>query len=74
MGENRRMMPTRFFVGVMVVVCIFLIFATGLSEFFHAPSIVLANVHPAIWWGAATPVSGSFMGVWRLGGSRPSSS
>ena len=74
MGENRRMMPTWFFVGAMVVVYFFLIFAACLYEFFHAPSIVLAIVHPAIWWGAATPVSGSFMGAPGLAGSRPSPS
>jgi hypothetical protein len=73
MGENRRMMPAWSLVGVMVVY-VFLVLAPGLFEFLHAPSIVLANVHPAIWWGAATPVSGSIMEVWRLGGSRPSSS
>jgi hypothetical protein len=36
-----------------------LILATGLYEFSHPPSTVLANLHPAIWWGALLVVIGA---------------
>ena len=58
MSEGHRMVPVWFFVGVILLIYGVLILATGLYEFSHPPATVLANLHPALWWGALLTIVG----------------
>jgi len=58
MSEGRGMIPVWFFVGVILLIYGVLILATGLFEFSHPSSTVLANLHPAVWWGALLTILG----------------
>ncbi|MGD0695900.1 MAG: hypothetical protein ABSB82_13700 [Terriglobia bacterium] len=58
MSEEHRMIPVWFFVGVILLIYGVLILATGVYELWHPPATVLANLHPAIWWGAILTVVG----------------
>ncbi len=58
MSENRHMIPVWFFVGFILLIYGLVILASGIHEFSHPPSTVLANLHPAIWWGALLTVIG----------------
>jgi len=58
MSEQHRMIPVWFFVGVILLIYGVLILATGVYELSHPPATVLANLHPAIWWGAILMVIG----------------
>ena len=54
MDENpkkRHMLPVWFFVGVIVLIYGVLIVLSGVYQIFHPPNTVLANLHPALWWG-----------------------
>jgi len=52
------MIPVWFFVGVILLIYGIIIFATGIYEFSSPPPTVLANTHPAVWWGALLTVIG----------------
>ena len=56
--NGHHMLPVWFFVGVILLTYGILILATGILEFSRPPSTVLANLHPAIWWGALLVVIG----------------
>jgi hypothetical protein len=58
MSEGHRMIPVWFFVGVILLIYGVLILATGIYEFSHPPATVLANLHPAVWWGALLTIVG----------------
>ena len=58
MSEGHRMVPVWFFVGVILLIYGVLILATGLYEFSYPPATVLANLHPAVWWGALLTIVG----------------
>ncbi len=58
MSEDHHMIPVWFFVGMILTVYGVIILATGLYELTYPPSTVLANLHPAIWWGALLTVLG----------------
>ncbi|MGA9059520.1 MAG: hypothetical protein WB763_23765 [Terriglobia bacterium] len=58
MSEGHRMVPVWFFVGVILLIYGVLILATGIYEFSHPPDTVLANLHPAVWWGALLTIVG----------------
>ena len=58
MSEGHRMVPVWFFVGVILLIYGVLILATGLYEFSHPPATVLADLHPAVWWGALLTIVG----------------
>jgi len=58
MSEDRHMIPVWFFVGIILLVYGVLILATGIYEFSHPPATVLANLHPAVWWGALLVIIG----------------
>jgi hypothetical protein len=51
--------PVWFFVGIIFLVYGVIIIATGLLEIAHPPQTVLAELHPAIWWGAVILVIGA---------------
>ncbi len=60
MSEEHGMIPVWFFVGVILLIYGVVILATGLYELWNPPSIVLANLHAAIWWGALLVAIGAF--------------
>jgi hypothetical protein len=59
MAEDQRIIPVWFFVGVILLIYGVLIFATGIYGLFHPPVTVLANLHPAVWWGALLTIIGA---------------
>jgi divalent metal cation (Fe/Co/Zn/Cd) transporter len=59
MAEDHRIIPVWFFVGVLLLIYGVLILATGIYGFFHPPSTVLAELHPALWWGALLTIIGA---------------
>jgi hypothetical protein len=59
MSEDRHMVPVWFFVGVILLIYGVIILATGIYEFAHPPSTVLASLHPALWWGLLLTVVGA---------------
>jgi hypothetical protein len=58
MSEEHRIIPVWFFVGVILLTYGILILVTGIYEFSRPPSTVLANLHPAVWWGALLTILG----------------
>jgi hypothetical protein len=58
-GPEHRMVPVWFFVGLILFVYGVLILASGIDEIAHPPATVLANLHPAVWWGALLIVIGA---------------
>ena len=52
------MIPVWFFVGVILLIYGVIILGTGIYEFSSPPPTVLANTHPAVWWGALLTVIG----------------
>ena len=58
MSEGHRMVPVWFFIGVILLIYGVLILATGIYEFSHPPATMLANLHPAVWWGALLTIVG----------------
>ena len=58
MTEGHRMIPVWFFVGVILLIYGVIILATGIYEFSHPPATVLANLRPAVWWGALLIIVG----------------
>lgn len=59
MSKDHHIIPVWFFVGVLLLIYGVLITATGIIEFSNPPATVLANLHPAIWWGAILTVIGA---------------
>ena len=59
MNEGHRMVPVWFFVGVILLIYGVIILATGIYEFSHPPATVLAQLHPAVWWGALLTLVGA---------------
>ena len=49
-----------FFVGVLMLSCGLIIFGQGIYEFSHPAITVLANLHPAFWWGMVMTIFGGF--------------
>jgi len=49
-----------FFVGVLVLACGVIILGEGIYEFSNPPATVLANLHPAFWWGMLMTLFGGF--------------
>jgi len=59
MSEGQGMIPVWFFVGVILLIYGVIILATGIYEISHPPGTKLANLHPAIWWGALLTIVGA---------------
>jgi len=66
MAEDHRIIPVWFFVGVLLLIYGVIILATGIYEFSHPPETVLANLHPAIWWGVLLTGLGGFYVYYHL--------
>jgi hypothetical protein len=63
---HRAMIPVWFFVGLLLGLYGVLIFASGLSEWSHPPSTVLAELHVPVWWGTLlTVIGGIYVAVYR---------
>jgi hypothetical protein len=58
MSEGHHMLPVWFFVGVILLIYGVIILATGIYEFSHPHATVLADLHPAVWWGALLTIVG----------------
>ena len=56
--RGHHMIPVWFFVGVILFIYGIIILGTGIYEFSSPPPTVLANTHPAVWWGALLIVIG----------------
>lgn len=56
--RDHHMIPVWFFVGVILLIYGIIILGTGIYEFSSPPPTVLANTHPAVWWGALLIVIG----------------
>jgi len=57
-SEKHHIIPVWFFVGVLLLVYGVLIFISGLAEWSHPPSTVLAELHAPVWWGGLLIVLG----------------
>jgi len=58
MSEKHHIIQVWFFVGVLLLVYGFLIFASGLAEWSHPPGKVLDELHAPVWWGGLLFVLG----------------
>jgi hypothetical protein len=58
-STKRHMLPVWLFVGVILLIYGVLILASGIYQVFHPPDTILANLHPALWWGALLIVIGT---------------
>ena len=56
--EHRHLISIWFFIGLLLSVYGLLIFVSGIYEVGRPANVVLANLHPAIWWGALMLVLG----------------
>jgi FtsH-binding integral membrane protein len=56
--RDHRMIPVWFFVGIILLIYGVIILGTGICEFSSPPATVLADKHPAVWWGALLTVIG----------------
>ena len=57
-SAGHHMIPVWFFVGVILLIYGIIILGEGIYEFSSPPPTVLANTHPAVWWGALLVVIG----------------
>lgn len=60
---EHKMKPIWFFVGLILMIMGLIIFLSGVYQYFNPPEIktVLANLHPAIWWGLIMVAFGGVM-------------
>jgi hypothetical protein len=58
MSDRRNMLPVWFFVGVILLIYGLIILGAGIYGLSHPPATVLANLHPAIWWGIILTIVG----------------
>ena len=56
---GRKMLPVWFFVGIILLIYGVMILITGIAEYASPPPTILANLHPALWWGALLTVLGA---------------
>jgi len=49
-----------FFVGILMLSSGLIILGEGIYEFSHPATTVLANLHPAFWWGLLMTAFGAF--------------
>jgi hypothetical protein len=57
--HEHRMLPVWFFVGIILLIYGVMILVTGIAEYASPPATVLANLHPAVWWGGLLTVIGA---------------
>ena len=55
-----QMLSIWFFVGVLMLSCGLIIFCQGIYEFSLPGTTVLAELHPAFWWGMLMTLFGAF--------------
>lgn len=61
--EEHKMKPIWFFVGLILLAMGGIIILSGIYQLINPPEIktVLAETHPAIWWGAIMLVFGGIL-------------
>ncbi|MDR3745811.1 MAG: hypothetical protein P4K80_06740 [Acidobacteriaceae bacterium] len=52
-----------FFVGILTLFSGLIILGQGVYEFWHPGITVLANLHPAFWWGLLMTLFGGFYSI-----------
>lgn len=52
------MLPVWFFIGIILTIYGVMIFIEGLFDLSHPTGTVLANLYPAVWWGAIMAATG----------------
>jgi len=57
--RDRHIVPVWFFVGLLLFIYGCMIFISGLVEFSHPSTTVLAELHAPVWWGALLTVLGA---------------
>ena len=60
MHGRQHMLPVWFFIGLLLAVYGVIILATGISEWAHPPSVVLARDHPSVCEGIVLLLIGGF--------------
>ncbi len=62
MSEREKHVSIWFFIGILLLAYGILIFGSGIYELFVPPAqhVVLAQLRPAIWWGALLVIWGAF--------------
>ncbi len=62
MSEREQHVSIWFFIGILLLAYGILIFGSGIYELFVPPAhqVVLAQLRPAIWWGALLVIWGAF--------------
>jgi hypothetical protein len=60
---RRQALSIWFFVGILTLAYGIVILLTGIYEFSHPVGTVLANLHPAFWWGILMTLFGAFYTV-----------
>jgi hypothetical protein len=62
MSEMRGLISIWFFIGIMLVFCGALVLGSGIYQYVVPPEhpLVLAELHPGIWWGAVLLALGLF--------------
>ena len=58
MSERHHIIPVWFFVGVLLLTYGIIIFISGLVEWSSPSTVVLAELHAPVWWGAVLVVLG----------------
>ena len=58
MSEKHHIIPVWFFVGLLLLIYGVMILVSGLVEWSSPSSIVLAELHAPVWWGALLTVLG----------------
>ena len=64
--REHHMIPVWFFVGIILLIYGVIILGTGIYEYSSPPPTVLADKHPAVWWGALlTVIGGLYVYIYR---------
>jgi hypothetical protein len=58
MSEKHQIIPVWFFVGVLLLIYGLIILITGLLDWSRPSSVVLAQLHAPVWWGALLTLLG----------------
>lgn len=59
-GTEKAELSIWFFCGALMLIYGVVLVITGIMEFHHPPSTVLATLHPTLWWGLLMTIFGGF--------------
>ena len=60
MSDHAQSLSIWFFVGILTLATGLIILGEGVYEFSHPAATVLAELHPAFWWGILMSAFGAF--------------